>query len=403
MKKKISFIFGTRPEAIKLCPLILAMRDRPDIEPHVCVTGQHRQMLDQVLEVFGIAPDVDLALMQPNQTLGELTSRAIAAVDAYLGEHKPGMILVQGDTTTVFCAALCAFYHKIPVGHVEAGLRTWNKHSPFPEEMNRVLATRLADLHFAPTSTSRDNLLKEGVPADRIFVTGNTVIDALFIALNKIKTSPPDIPGLPQHLMNGSSDKPLVLITGHRRENFGGGFENICHAIAELARRFPDVHFVYPVHLNPNVREPVARLLGQIKNDPSTIHTPQSAILNQQSAISNVHLIDPLSYLPFVAMMNRATLVLTDSGGVQEEAPSLGKPVLVMRDTTERPEAVEMGTVKLVGTDAEAIIGNVSILLTDRAAYDAMANAVNPYGDGQSVGRIIAICAQSLAGAPPRC
>jgi UDP-N-acetylglucosamine 2-epimerase (non-hydrolysing) len=403
MKKKISFIFGTRPEAIKLCPLILAMRDRPDIEPHVCVTGQHRQMLDQVLEVFGIAPDVDLALMQPNQTLGELTSRAIAAVDAYLGEHKPGMILVQGDTTTVFCAALCAFYHKIPVGHVEAGLRTWNKHSPFPEEMNRVLATRLADLYFAPTSTSRDNLLEEGVPADRIFVTGNTVIDALFIALNKIKTNPPDIPGLPQHLMNGSSDKPLVLITGHRRENFGGGFENICHAIAELARRFPDVHFVYPVHLNPNVREPVARLLGQIKNDPSTIHTPQSAILNQQSAISNVHLIDPLSYLPFVAMMNRATLVLTDSGGVQEEAPSLGKPVLVMRDTTERPEAVEMGTVKLVGTDAEAIIGNVSILLTDRAAYDAMANAVNPYGDGQSVGRIIAICAQSLAGAPPRC
>ncbi|MCX7049929.1 MAG: UDP-N-acetylglucosamine 2-epimerase (non-hydrolyzing) [Candidatus Sumerlaeota bacterium] len=398
MKKKISFIFGTRPEAIKLCPLILAMRDHPDLEPHVCVTGQHRQMLDQVLEVFGIAPDVDLALMRHNQTLGELTSRAIAAIDAYLGEHKPGMILVQGDTTTVFCAALCAFYHKIPVGHVEAGLRTWNKHSPFPEEMNRVLATRLADLHFAPTNTSRDNLLKEGVPADRIFVTGNTVIDALFIALKKIKANPPDIPGLPQHLMNGSSDKPLVLITGHRRENFGGGFENICHAIAELARRFPDAHFVYPVHLNPNVREPVARILGQIKNDPSTIHTPQSALRNPQSTTTNVHLIDPLSYLPFVAMMNRATLVLTDSGGVQEEAPSLGKPVLVMRDTTERPEAVEMGTVKLVGTDAEAIIGNVSTLLTDRAAYDAMANAVNPYGDGQSVGRIIAICAQNLAG-----
>ena len=373
MKKRISLIFGTRPEAIKLSPVILAMKDNPDLEPHVCVTGQHRQMLDQVLDVFGVVPDVDLALMLPNQTLSELSARSISAIDAYLMEHDPDMVLVQGDTTTVFCAALCAFYHKIPVGHIEAGLRTWNKHSPFPEEINRVLATRLADLHFAPTDTSRDNLLKEGVAPGKIFVTGNTVIDALYLALERVKANPQNIPGLPPDTM--TNGHPLVLITGHRRESFGEGFRNICLAITELAQRFPSADFVYPVHLNPNVREPVFNLLG---NRP------------------NIHLIDPLGYLPFVAIMNRAKIILTDSGGVQEEAPSLGKPVLVMRDTTERPEAVAMGTVKLVGTDPDAIVTNVSTLMTDRASYEQMANAVNPYGDGRASSRIVDILLKCL-------
>lgn len=374
MKKKVSLIFGTRPEAIKLCPLILSMQKHPTLEPHVCVTGQHRQMLDQVLDAFGVVPEVDLALMQPNQSLGGLTALAIAALDTYLAECKPDMVLIQGDTTTAFCAALCAFYRKIPVGHVEAGLRTGNKYSPFPEEINRVLATRLSDLHFAPTSTARNNLLKEGVPAARIFVTGNTVIDALLIALDKVKTNPPKIPGLPQFLINGKSDKAIVLITGHRRENFGEGFENICRAIAELARRFPDTHFVYPVHLNPNVRDPVDRILGKTTD-------------------GNIHLIDPLAYLPFVALMNRATLILTDSGGVQEEAPSLGKPVLVMRETTERPEAVTAGTVKLVGTSPEVIVSETARLLTDKQYYDNMAYANNPYGDGYAAHRILDWCA----------
>jgi len=379
---RVSLIFGTRPEAVKLCPLALAMRDCPDIEPRVCVTAQHRRMLDQVLDVFGVVPDADLGLMQPNQTLADLTSRTIAAVDGYLRAARPDLVLVQGDTTTVFCAALCAFYHHIPVGHVEAGLRTFNKRSPFPEEINRVLTTRLTDLHFAPTETARQNLLREGVPTESIFVTGNTVIDALLYAVDRVRANPPRVAGLPDFLQPGhdggqNGRPPLVLITGHRRENFGAGFENICRAIASLARRFPDTHFVYPVHLNPNVREPVHRLLGSVGNGA-------------------VHLIEPLDYLPFVAMMDRATLILTDSGGVQEEAPSLGKPVLVMRDTTERPEAVEMGTVKLVGTDSEKIIENATTLLTDKAAYAAMANAVNPYGDGKACGRILAACRQFL-------
>jgi UDP-N-acetylglucosamine 2-epimerase (non-hydrolysing) len=300
LKKRISFIFGTRPEAIKLSPVILYMKKHSDLEPHVCVTGQHRQMLDQVLDVFGIVPEVDLALMIPNQSLSELTARSISAIDSYLTEQKPDMVLVQGDTTTVFCAALCAFYHRIPVGHVEAGLRTWNKSSPFPEEINRVLASRLADLHFTPTNTSRDNLLREGVAPDTIHVTGNTVIDALELALERVKSDPPEIPGLRPGTM--TNERPLVLITGHRRESFGEGFQNICQAIVELAQRFRPMEFVYPVHLNPNVREPVFRLLGDIPN---------------------IHLIDPLSYLPFVALMNRAKIILTDSGGIQEEAPSL--------------------------------------------------------------------------------
>ena len=375
--KKISFIFGTRPEAIKLCPLILAMKEHTGFEPHVCVTAQHREMLDQVMEVFGVVPDVDLALMEPNQTLAGLTSKAIAKIDAYLAKYQPDMVIVQGDTTTVFCAAMAAFYRQIPIGHVEAGLRTWNKFSPFPEEINRVLTTRVADLHFAPTQISRDNLLKESVDDRNIFVTGNTVIDALHIAVDQVRKKPPLVPGLPAHLMDSQKEKPLVLITGHRRENFGKGFIDICEAISTLAERFSDTAFVYPVHLNPNVRKPIFRLL---------------------SNMDNVYLIDPLSYLPFVALMNRAKLILTDSGGVQEEAPSLGKPVLVMRDTTERPEGVDAGTVKLVGTDRRTIIENVSSLLTDENAYNAMANAVNPYGDGKATGRILVACKRFLNG-----
>jgi UDP-N-acetylglucosamine 2-epimerase (non-hydrolysing) len=388
MKRKISFIFGTRPEAIKLAPLILAMREHPDLEPLVCVTGQHRQMLDQVLNVFGIVPDVDLDLMQPNQTLGQLTSHAIAAIDAYLGQTNPDLVLVQGDTTTVLCATLCAFYHKISVGHVEAGLRTGNLRAPWPEEANRVLASRIATLHFAPTQAAHQNLLNEGVPENRVFVTGNTIIDALFIALEKIKQITPVIEHLPANLQPGteSSGPRMVLITGHRRENFGHGFENICQAAAELAHRFPSVHFVYPVHLNPNVREPVMRMLGQ-GNSPKS--GPQ---------LTNVHLHEPLSYLPFIALMNRSHLILTDSGGVQEEAPSLGKPVLVMRDTTERPEAVAMGTAKLVGAETATIVDNVSTLLTNHTAYSAMAKTSNPYGDGQAAKRILDICARAFAG-----
>lgn len=373
MARRISFIFGTRPEAIKLSPVILAMKGDLHLRPHICVTGQHREMLDQVLETFGIVPDVDLALMRPNQTLAELTARAISAIDAYLDAHQPDMVLIQGDTTTIFCAALCAYYRRIPVGHVEAGLRTWNKLSPFPEEINRVLATRLSDLHFAPTRTAQENLLKDGVAPDKILVTGNTVIDALALALARVQAATPVIPGLPAALM--VQDHPMVLITGHRRESFGDGFRNICTAIAQLAERFPSTEFVYPVHLNPNVREPVFQLL---------------------SNKVNVHLIDPVGYLPFVALMNRAKVILTDSGGVQEEAPSLGKPVLVMRDTTERPEAVAMGTARLVGTDVDAIVSGVSTLMTDRAAYEQMANAVNPYGDGRASQRIVAAIRETL-------
>ena len=388
--KKISIIFGTRPEAIKLVPVILGLRKENWCDGRVCVTGQHRQMLDQVLDGFGIQPDADLAVMRPNQTLGGLTARALKALDAYLASKKPDLVLVQGDTTTVFCATLAAFYHHIPVGHVEAGLRTWNLQAPWPEEANRVLTSRLAALHFAPTETARQNLLKEGVASERIHVTGNTVIDALWLALEKIKINPPAIPGLPGESMESFRAAPVVVITGHRRENFGEGFENICQAIADLARRFPRVNFVYPVHLNPNVREPVLRIL---KPTHPVIRKPSSAI-------ENVHLIEPLPYLAFVELMNQAKLILTDSGGVQEEAPSLGKPVLVMRDTTERPEAVEAGTVRLVGTDRERIVQSVSQLLTDPTAYGAMARATNPYGDGNASRRIIAACKRLLLSEP---
>jgi UDP-N-acetylglucosamine 2-epimerase (non-hydrolysing) len=372
---KVSVIFGTRPEAIKLAPVILAMRRSPAIDCHVCVTAQHREMLDQVLTVFEIIPDRDLDIMRPNQSLASLTSRGVQAIDDYLVQQKPDMVLVQGDTTTTFIASLAAFYNNIPISHVEAGLRTGNLHSPWPEEANRVLTSRLATLHFAPTERNRRNLLTEGVPGNNIYVTGNTVIDALFLALEKVKTKPPIIDGINPSLLYRETHIPIVLITGHRRENFGEGFESICKAIAALADSFPHVQFIYPVHLNPNVRRTVMSLLGTNGNGRKTSN--------------NIHLIDPLQYLPFVALMNRATLILTDSGGVQEEAPSLGKPVLVMRDTTERPEAVTVGTVKIVGTSYEHILRETTVLLTDQNAYNIMSKAHNPYGDGRATEKIV--------------
>jgi UDP-N-acetylglucosamine 2-epimerase (non-hydrolysing) len=375
--KKISIIFGTRPEAIKLAPLILALKQDSRFQCDVCVTAQHREMLDQILEAFDIVPDTDLDLMQPNQTLAGLSARTIEELDRYIKEKHPDLILIQGDTTTVFCAALAAFYNHIPVGHVEAGLRTRNLESPWPEEGNRILTSQLATLHFAPTETNRQNLLREGVLPDRIFVTGNTVIDALFLALEKVETNPPFIPGLPAEVLKDWDGVPLVLITGHRRESFGSGLESICQAIAELAQRFPKIQFIYPVHLNPNVLEPVWRILGAAET-------------------KNIHLINPLPYLPFIFLMNHATLILTDSGGIQEEAASLGKPVLVMRSMTERPEAIAAGTAKLVGTDYKKIVAEASGLLTDKTRYNSMVRAYNPYGDGQATGRIIRACQEFL-------
>ncbi|QTA79203.1 UDP-N-acetylglucosamine 2-epimerase [Desulfonema limicola] len=371
--KKISVIFGTRPEAIKLAPVILKLKQNPDFDCRVCVTAQHREMLDQVLEVFGIVPDTDMNLMQPNQTLGKLTSRAIEMLDKYMADEKPDIVLIQGDTTTVFCAALAAFYHQIPVGHVEAGLRTGNIYSPWPEEANRVIASRLCSLHFAPTETNRQNLLNEGISAKNIFITGNTVIDALFLALDKIKNNFVEIPGLSPAVYENRNGKPLVLITGHRRESFGAGFESVCHAISESARRFPETDFIYPVHLNPNVQEPVLRIL-------------------KKTGLSNVHLINPLPYLPFVKLMNISTFILTDSGGIQEEAAALHKPVLIMRDTTERTEAVNAGTAKLVGTDYNLIVENAALLMNNPAELEIMSKGSNPFGDGRASERIVDIC-----------
>lgn len=373
---RISVIFGTRPEAIKLAPVVLAMKKDPAFDCRVCATAQHRQMLDQVLDVFGIEPEVDLGLMQKDQSLGGFTARAIESLDGYFGREKPDFAIVQGDTTTVFCAAVAAFYHNVPVGHVEAGLRTWNYQAPWPEEMNRTLVSRLAALHFAPTEWSRGNLLRESVPADRIVVTGNTVIDALLLVLDRVRRDPPPIPGLPDEFQRARLPRPMVLVTGHRRESFGEGFRSICRAIADLAARFPGVDFVYPVHLNPNVRKPVFDIL---------------------SGRPNIRLIEPLPYLPFVALMDRCSVVLTDSGGIQEEAPSLGKPVLVMRETTERPEGVDAGAVRLVGTNAERIVDEVARLLEDRAAYEAMSRVRNPYGDGRATERILAAVNAFLA------
>jgi len=364
--KKISFVFGTRPEAIKLAPVIIEMKKHPEFEVNVCVTAQHREMLDQVLELFNIKPDFDLNLMAPDQTLSNLTSEAIVKLDNYFKSYKPDLAFVQGDTTTVLAASLVAFYNKIKIAHVEAGLRTFDKSAPFPEEINRVLTSHIADIHFAPTETAKRNLIKEGISEQKIFVTGNTVIDALFYVKDIVIKNPPEVNGVNKGILDAA--KPIVLITGHRRENFGQRLENICAAIAELADEFKDHYFIYPVHLNPNVRKPVKEILGNKKN---------------------ILLIEPLSYLPFVYLMTKAKIILTDSGGIQEEAPSLGKPVLVMRDVTERPEAIEAGCVELVGTDKNKIIAKVKRLITDIEHYKKMQMTINPYGDGKASARIL--------------
>jgi UDP-N-acetylglucosamine 2-epimerase (non-hydrolysing) len=345
-----------------------ALAAHPDIDSKVCVTAQHRQMLDQVLALFAITPDFDLDIMRPGQNLYTITTDIIQRIAAVFEEFRPDYVLVHGDTSTTFCTSLAAFYQRIKIGHVEAGLRTGNLMSPWPEEGNRRLTGVLADVHFAPTAASQNNLLAENVKPSTIVVTGNTVIDALIAVQEKLSSSPAlyqEQAGRFPFLRDGAR---MVLVTGHRRENFGGGFERICDALAQMARKYPDVDFVYPVHLNPNVQEPVNRLL---------------------SGLDNVHLIDPQDYLPFVFLMTRSYLILTDSGGIQEEAPSLGKPVLVMRDTTERPEALAAGTVRLVGTDVERIVGNVTELLEDSAAYETMSFAHNPYGDGKASERIV--------------
>ncbi len=363
---KVLTVFGTRPEAIKMAPVVQALAGDEQIEARVCVTAQHRQMLDQVLELFRIRPDFDLDLMKPGQDLGDITSNVLLGMRRIYAEWKPDIVLVHGDTTTTLAASLSAYYARLRVGHVEAGLRTQNKYSPWPEEMNRRLTGAMADIHFAPTEGSHANLLREGVPEASIHITGNTVIDALLGVVDHIRGDS----GLKQRF-EAQFDfvdpaKRLILVTGHRRENFGSGFESICLALREIASR-GDVQVIYPVHLNPNVQEPVRRIL---------------------SGLPNVHLVEPLDYLPFVYLMDRCAIVITDSGGIQEEAPSLGKPVLVMRDTTERPEAVDAGTVKLVGTDHPTIVRETIRLLDDAAAYETMARAHNPYGDGHAAARI---------------
>lgn len=371
--KKILLVFGTRPEAIKMAPLVKALqKDTEHFETRVCVTAQHRQMLDQVLEVFGITPEYDLNIMAPNQDLYDITAKVLLGLREVLKDFRPDTVLVHGDTTTSMAASLAAFYMQIPVGHVEAGLRTYNMLSPWPEEMNRQVTDRICTYYFAPTEQSKANLLQENIDAKKIFITGNTVIDALLMAVDIISTTAGVKEKMAKELQEKGytvGDREYILVTGHRRENFGDGFLHICKAIKELAALHPEMDIVYPVHLNPNVQKPVYELL---------------------SGLSNVYLISPLDYLPFIYAMQHSTLLLTDSGGVQEEAPSLGKPVLVMRDTTERPEAVEAGTVKLVGTDAEAIVSNVTALLLDKEMYKRMSETHNPYGDGQACERIIA-------------
>lgn len=368
MKKKILTVFGTRPEAIKMAPLVKQLSSHDEFESKVCVTAQHRQMLDQVLSLFEIVPDFDLDIMKPGQDLYDITSRILAGIRDVLREFKPDIVLVHGDTSTTFATALAAYYERIDVGHVEAGLRTGNLYSPWPEEANRKLTGALAKWHFAPTDTSRENLLKEGVADCNVVVTGNTVIDALLQIRDKIKLDTTQVSQYKENFSFLRDGSKVILVTGHRRENFGGGFERICSALSQLAIAYPDVAIVYPVHLNPNVQAPVNRLLSDLKN---------------------VHLIDPLDYEPFVYLMDRCHLILTDSGGVQEEAPSLGKPVLVMRDTTERPEAVAAGTVKLVGTDVDCIVSATSALMDSEDAYNEMARSHNPYGDGMACKRII--------------
>jgi UDP-N-acetylglucosamine 2-epimerase (non-hydrolysing) len=373
-RRKILTVFGTRPEAIKMAPVVKALADHPDFEAKVCVTAQHRQMLDQVLDIFDIKPDLDLNLMQPGQDLSDITARVLLGMRDVYRQWRPDIILVHGDTTTSMAASLSAFYAGIRVAHVEAGLRTHNKHAPWPEEMNRLITGRLADIHFSPTEQSRANLLAEGTAESTIHITGNTVIDALLEVTERIRTHALLHERFAAQFDYIEPSKRLILVTGHRRENFGQGFEDICRALARLAER-PDVQIIYPVHLNPQVQEPVHRILG---------------------TLPNIHLIEPQDYLPFVYLMDKSDLIITDSGGVQEEAPSLGKPVLVMRDTTERPEAVAAGTVKLVGTDRATIVREANRLLDDAAAYNAMARAHNPYGDGQAAERIRDILKQQI-------
>lgn len=367
-------VFGTRPEAIKMAPLYHALREMPEFKTTLCVTAQHRQMLDQVLKVFELVPDIDLDLMKPGQDLFDITASVLLGLRAVLQQHRPDVVLVHGDTTTTLATAMAAFYAGVPVGHVEAGLRTHDVSAPFPEEFNRQVASRVTQWHFAPTPFSKQNLLDERVPAERITVTGNTVIDALYWVLSRIEANPDRSAAIAVFLSDrlpfNWRDTRFVLITGHRRENFGDGFLQICEGITELAKRYPAVHFVYPVHLNPSVQQPVKDLLG---------------------GLDNVHLIAPLDYEPFVFLLKHSHIVLTDSGGIQEEAPSLGKPVLVMRDATERSEAIEAGTVRLVGANRERIVENISELLDDEVTYSAMSHAHNPYGDGKACGRIIEV------------
>ena len=378
--KKVMLVFGTRPEAIKMAPLVKEFQKQPKrVETVVCVTGQHREMLDQVLKIFDIKPDYDLNIMKQGQDLYDVTARVLTGMRDVLKEVKPDVVLVHGDTTTSTAAALAAFYQQIPVGHVEAGLRTHNIYSPWPEEMNRLLTGRLATYHFSPTPLSRNNLIKESVDDRNIIITGNTVIDALYWVVDKIKNNKELDNELEDILSKAGYDvnrlnngKKLVLITGHRRENFGDGFINMCTAIKDLTVKYPDLDFVYPMHLNPNVRKPIHEVFGE-----------------NLSGLKNMFFIEPLEYLSFVYLMEKSSIVLTDSGGIQEEAPGLGKPVLVMRDATERPEALDAGTVKLVGTDYNKIVNEVSSLIDDKAAYEKMSKAVNPYGDGLACGRIV--------------
>ena len=387
--KRVLLVFGTRPEAIKMCPLVKEFQKHPEeFETVVCVTGQHREMLDQVLQIFDVKPDYDLNIMKQGQDLYDVTARVLVGMRDILDTVKPDVVLVHGDTTTSMAAAMAAFYRQIPVGHVEAGLRTHNLYSPWPEEMNRQVTGRIAEYDFAPTPLSRQNLLDEGVPEEKITVTGNTVIDALhWVVENVMKKgyAPEDplVASLPQ------DDRRMVLITGHRRENFGEGFISMCTAIRDLAQKYPEVDFVYPMHLNPNVRKPIRQIFGEMAgqagHDDRVSHDGNVI----PGSTGNLFFIEPLDYLDFVYLMSRSYIVLTDSGGIQEEAPGLGKPVLVMRDTTERPEALDAGTVRLVGTDYHKIMSEVSVLLDDLEHYEAMSHAVNPYGDGKACTRIV--------------
>lgn len=377
MNKKVLLVFGTRPEAIKMAPLVKEFQKYKDkVETRVCVTGQHRQMLDQVLQLFEIVPDYDLDIMKQGQDLYDVTSRVLLGIRDVLKEVQPDIVLVHGDTTTSTAAALASFYQQIPVGHVEAGLRTYNIYSPWPEEMNRQITGRIAALNFAPTELSHRNLIREGISTESVVITGNTVIDALYWVVNRLREDVELMEKVKERIkLSGydvDRDRRLILITGHRRENFGHGFLDMCSSIRDLANKYPDVDFVYPMHLNPNVRKPIHDVFGE-----------------DLGVYSNLFFIEPLEYLEFVCLMEKSSLVLTDSGGIQEEAPGLGKPVLVMRDTTERPEAVHAGTVKLVGTDYDTILREVSLLLDDKTSYEKMSRAVNPYGDGLASSRIV--------------